>query len=218
MEKIKDKIVFRSIKAALGLIFYSFGLFLTVKANIGVAPWDVFALGFVNKLPITLGQATMMISIVVVIIDLLLKEKIGIGTLLDALIVGSCLDIFEMMGIVPNMSTVWTGLIAMTIGLFIMALGQYFYMDAALCCGPRDTLLVGLGKLVPKIPIGAVLIVIEAVVLIIGWILGGQVGIGTLYSVVAAGAIMQLIFRLVKFEPRDVIHSGISIKAKQADA
>lgn len=218
MKNMKEKIWFRSIKAALGLIFYSFGLFLTVKANIGVAPWDVFALGFVNQFSITLGQATMMISVVVVIVDLILKEKIGIGTLLDAIIVGAFLDIFEMMGIVPNMTMVWTGLVAMTIGLFIMALGQYFYMDAALCCGPRDTLLVGLGKLVPKVPIGAVLIVIEAVVLIIGWILGGQVGIGTLYSVVAAGAIMQLIFKLLKFEPRNVIHSGIAIRTKQADA
>lgn len=218
MKNLRNNMIYRTLKAAFGLIFYTFGLFLTIKANIGVAPWDVFALGFVNKLPITLGQATMLISVVVVVVDLLLKEKIGIGTLLDALIVGSFLDIYEMMGFVPTMDSVVIGLVAMTIGLFIMALGQFFYMDAALCCGPRDTLLVGLGKLVPKVPIGAVLIVIEAVVLAIGWALGGQVGVGTLYSVVAAGAIMQLVFRILRFEPRNVIHSGISFKSTQAGA
>lgn len=213
MEKIKNKILFRSVKASIGLIIYAFGLFLTIKANIGVAPWDVLALGITNYLPITLGQATIGLGVVIVGIDLILKEKIGLGTLLDAIIVGTFLDIFEMMGFIPTFNTLAAGLVSMTIGLFIMAFGQFLYMDAALCCGPRDTLLVGLGKRVPKIPIGAVMIVLEGVVLLVGWLLGGPVGIGTLYSVVAVGVVVQIVFRVLKFEPRDVIHSGLSIGA-----
>ena len=78
----------KSLKASLGLFLYSFGVHLTVKASIGLAPWDVFAMGLSNHLPLTFGQATIMISVLIVIIDILLKEQIGLGTILDAIIVG----------------------------------------------------------------------------------------------------------------------------------
>ena len=82
-------------------------------------------------------------------------------------------------------------------------------MKAAQCCGPRDALLVGLGKRMPKLPIGLVEILLWAVVLLLGWLLGGPVGIGTLISTFGAGAVMQLVYNLVRFEPREVKHRGV---------
>ena len=84
----------KSLKASLGLLIFSLGVHLTVKADIGLAPWDVFAMGLSNHLPLTFGQATMMISIIIVIVDILLKEQIGLGTILDAIIVGIGIDLF----------------------------------------------------------------------------------------------------------------------------
>ncbi|MBQ9331538.1 MAG: hypothetical protein IJS11_01240, partial [Oscillospiraceae bacterium] len=79
----------------------------------------------------------------------------------------------------------------------------------AQCCGPRDALLVGLGKRLPKVPIGLVEVGLWAVVVLVGWLLGGPVGIGTLVSVLGAGLVMQLVCRIVRFEPRDVRHRDV---------
>ena len=208
---IKDSLCYKLLRASFGLVGYTVGLYLTIKANIGVAPWDVFALGLGDKLSITLGQATIFISIVVVIADILLGERIGWGTVLDAIIVGSVLDFLEILIPIPEFDNIIVSIVMIIVGLFIMAFFQFFYMSAALSCGPRDTFLVGIGRLLPKIPIGGILVGIEAIVLIIGCLLGGQVGIGTIICVVCTGGIMQIVFNLIKFEPREVIHQGLHI-------
>ena len=82
-------------------------------------------------------------------------------------------------------------------------------MSAEQCCGPRDALLVALGKRLPKIPIGIVEVLLWSVVLLIGWLLGGQVGIGTLISTFGAGLVMQLVYSLIRFEPRELKHKGL---------
>ena len=110
----------------------------------------------------------------------------------------------------------WIWLVA---GLAIMAIGMWIYMSAEQCCGPRDSLLVGLGKRLPKIPIGIVGALLWATVLLIGWLLGGPVGIGTLISAFGGGVIMQVIYNLLHFEPRRLMHKDVPetlrmIKAK----
>ena len=90
-----------------------------------------------------------------------------------------------------------------------MALGMWIYMSAEQCCGPRDSLLVGLGKRMPKVPIGIVEVILWAVVLLIGWLLGGPVGIGTLLSTFGAGPVMQLVYNLIRFEPRELKHKDV---------
>ncbi len=82
-------------------------------------------------------------------------------------------------------------------------------MGAEQCCGPRDALLVGLGKRLPFIPIGYVEILLWSTVLLAGWLMGGPVGIGTVISTFGAGAIMQAVYSLIKFEPRDLRHKDI---------
>ena len=84
------------------------------------------------------------------------------------------------------------------------------YMKSAQCCGPRDALLVGLGRRFPKIPIGLVEIALWTVVLIIGMLLGGPVGIGTLVSTFGAGLVMQVVYHFMRFEPRNIRHRDIA--------
>ena len=97
----------------------------------------------------------------------------------------------------------------MLAGLVIMAYTQYTYMIASLGCGPRDTLLVGLAKRAGKIPIGAVSIALLSVATLIGWLLGGPVGVGTLICAFATGPIMQGAFRTVRFDATGVRHQRI---------
>jgi uncharacterized membrane protein YczE len=108
----------------------------------------------------------------------------------------------------PN-DGVWMGVLLMLVGFVFMAVGMWIYMRAAQGCGPRDALLVGLGKRLPSVPIGAVQIVLWSAVTVVGWLLGGPVGIGTLLSACGAGAVTQVVYQLLRFEPRDIEHRDV---------
>lgn len=207
-------IVKNSLLAAFGLFCFGIGVYLTIQANIGVAPWDTLYLGVHNTFGIQYGTTSITVSFLIMGIDLLLKERIGIGTILDAIIVGKTVDLCNWLDFVPAMQNIWTGIPLMLVGLFIMGFSQFIYMKAGLCCGPRDALLVALGKRLPKVPIGGISIGIMVVVFIIGFFLNGPVGIGTVVAVVCTGPLMQFAFSLVKFKPIQVVHQDLITTAK----
>ena len=156
---VKDTIL-KSIKASFGLILFAFGVYLTVQADIGLAPWDVFAMGISYCTPLTFGQVSIVIAFIIIIIDLFMKEKIGIGTILDAILVGTFLDVFQNSNLIKTSDNLLFSILLITVGMFIMAYSQYFYMSAGLSCGPKDSFQVGLGKRLKKIPIGMVNVMI----------------------------------------------------------
>ena len=194
--------------AAAGLFLYSFGVYLTIQAAIGVAPWELLALGIAGRTGLLYGDVALGISIVLLAVDLLMKEKLGIGSVLDALICGKAVDLFGWLELVPRQDNLVCSIVMLVVSLFIMAAGQWIYMLVGLCCGPRDAFTVAVGKRLRRWPIGLVQNGILAVVLVAGWLLGGPIGIGTLISVLGMGVAMQLVFRWVNFEPRDVVHQG----------
>lgn len=200
----------RSLRATVGLVVFSFGVYLIIQADIGLAPWDCLNMGIAGSLGISYGTVSIIISVIILVIDLLLGERIGIGTLLDAVLVGPCVDVFAALGLVPKCGELWLGLLVIIVGLFIMAYGQYLYMSARLSCGPRDSLLVGLGKRLRKWPIGAVNVLLQAMVLAMGVLCGGPVGVGTVASVLLLGVTVQIVFRLLHFEPRDIVHDDLA--------
>lgn len=193
----------------IGLIIFSFGVHGTIFANIGLAPWDCLAMGLSYHLPLNYGMTVTLISLIIIGLDLLMKERIGFGTILDALVVGNTVQFISDINPLPLNQGALTGIPIMLLGFVFMAVGQWIYMSGAQCCGPRDALLVGLGKRLPKVPIGLVEVGLWAVVVLVGWLLGGPVGIGTLVSVLGAGLVMQLVCRIVHFEPRDVRHRDV---------
>lgn len=205
-ETVKKTAVFqKSLRAALGLIVFTLGDYLVIQANIGLPPWDCLSIGLAQHIGFSRGQASILVSLTVLTVDLLMKEKIGIGTLLDTVICGVFLDIYTNAELLPLVHDVWAGIAFLLLGMLIMAFGQYIYMAAGLCCGPRDSFLIGTGKRLRRLPIGAVEILIMACVLAVGWLLGGAVGIGTLISAAGLGLTMQLVFHVTRFEPRDVL-------------
>ena len=195
--------------AAFGLFLFGFGVYLTIQANIGVAPWDAFNLGLSGTFGIKYGTASITVSFIILIIDIFLKEKIGIGMFLDAVIVGKTVDLFNYLNPVPMQQKLLPSLLVIFAGMVIMGFSQFLYMKAALGCGPRDTMLVGLSRKMPKIPIGAISICILAVVTAIGWLLGGKIGVGTVICAFLEGPIMQAVFELLHFDATKVRHQNV---------
>ena len=200
------KILRQWLQIAAGLLVFSFGVHLTIFANIGLAPWDCLGMGIADHTPLNYGLSMTCMSVIILAVDLLLRERIGFGTIIDALLTGNFVQMFNDLNPFPLNASLWLGVLYMLAGFVFMALGMFIYMKGGQCCGPRDALLVGLGKRMPRLPIGLVEILLWAAVLLAGWILGGPVGIGTLISTFGAGLVMQLVYRALRFEPRDVVH------------
>jgi len=192
-----------------GLLIFSLGLSLTIRADLGLAPWDALAMGIRNGIGLSYGKVMTCISLLILAIDLLLKEKIGLGTLMDALLTGNMTDLYLNYLCLPKMDLLVWRILLFVGGLFIMALGQYFYMGSALSCGPRDCLLLALGKRFKRLPIGAVQFFIMALVLLMAFLLKGPIGLGTLLAVLFMGTTLEIVCKLLHFEPRNVQHENL---------
>ncbi len=197
------------LKSALGLFFYSCGVYLTVQASIGIAPWECLSMGIAPKVGLSFGIVHTISGIIILLIDLAMKEKIGFGTILDALLVGNYVDWISYFEPIPISQSLPMSVIMVIIGLFVMGFGQYFYMSAGQSCGPRDSLLIAIGKRFPRKPIDVVQTIIVAIVLLTGWVLGGPVGIGTVISMFFAGTALQIVCKIMHFEPRNVVHKNV---------
>ena len=207
-------IALNMLLAAVSLFVNGFGVYLTIQANIGAGPWDVLNLGLSKSLGILYGTASIAVSVTILLIDILLKEPIGIAMFIDSIVVGKAVDFFNWVHAVPPCASLLTGIPVMIAGLIIMAYTQYTYMIASLGCGPRDTLLVGLSKRAKTIPIGAVSIGLLSFATLIGWLLGGPVGVGTLICAFGSGPIMQGAFATVHFDAKAVRHQRLMESVK----
>ena len=210
-ETIKDKkwVLTGWVRIFFGLLIFAFGVHLTIYANIGLAPWDCLGMGISYHTPFNYGISMTLMAIIVLGIDLLLKERIGFGTIIDALFTGNFVQAFNYLNPFPENHNLWLGILIMVIGFVFMAVGMWIYMRAEQCCGPRDSFLVGLGKRMSGIPIGVVEIIQWFFVLLAGYLLGGPVGIGTLISTFGTGIVMQIVYNILGFEPRDLKHKSV---------
>lgn len=196
------------IKTAFGLFVFAFGEYITIQGNVGLTPWDALSMGISNYVPLSFGQVHVTSALIIIVIDLLLKEKIGIGTILDALLVGTFVDMFTAILPFNGVTNKFVGLVLLILGMLVMAIGQLIYMAGGLSCGPRDSLLIAVGKRLPKVPIGYVDIMMKIVLVIVSKIIGGPIGFGTLVAMFGLGSAMQVVFTISKFEPRNVVHEN----------
>lgn len=209
VNKSTGDIVRNAVIAIVSLFVNGFGIYLTMRANIGASPWDVFNLGLSKTFGILYGTASIGVSLTILLIDILLKEPIGIAMFIDAIVVGKSVDFFNFINIVPKADNIVISIIMMGIGLFIIGYTQLFYMRSSLGCGPRDSLLIGLKKRLKRMPIGVVSIAILSTATLIGYLLGGPVGLGTLICALCAGPIMQFAFQSLSFEATAIRHQNL---------
>jgi uncharacterized membrane protein YczE len=191
----------------IGFVLTALGIIMTIKANIGYAPWEVFHVGLSNTIGLSFGVTTIIVGMIIVIIVTMLGEKFGFGTILSMVLTGIFIDIILVADIIPMAENLAVGIVMLVTGLLIISLGTYFYIKTAFGVGPRDNLMVVLARRT-KLSVGICRCLVEFFVTFIGWILGGMVGIGTVISVIAIGFCIQITFRLLKFEVTAVKHES----------
>ena len=191
-----------------GTFLYALGIVLTIKANIGYAPWEVFHVGLSLTTGMTIGVASIVAGVVIVAIVTICGEKIGLGTIVSMVFTGVFIDLIMMIDIIPLAENLAVGILMLIMGLFIVSVGSYFYIKSAFGAGPRDNLMVVLNRKT-KLPVGVCRSVVELSVTITGWLLGGMVGIGTVISVIAIGFFIQVTFAVFKFDAAAVEHETL---------
>lgn len=201
--------VTRFLRMIFGIAFYACGVYLTIQANLGLSPWDALHMGISETTGIRFGDAGVVVGLGVLVVAVLLGEKVGFGTLINTVMIGKLVDVFNYFEVLPKMEGFLPGLVMLFIGQVIVCFGMYFYIGAALGTGPRDSLMVALNRKLPRVPIGLARGLVEGTALVIGWMLGGKVGIGTLIAVFGIGFIMQGVFALVHFDPKTVRHENV---------
>ena len=178
-----------------GLALFGLGEGLLVVSMVGNSPWTVLAQGIHLDIGFSIGLITILISIVVLLFWIPLNQKLGIGTILNALIIGLMIDF--CIKYVPTPESYISQLLLAAIAVLTVGMGGGIYLVANLGAGPRDGLMIGLQKKT-NLPIAAVRAFLEISVMSIGWYLGGTVGIGTLFFAFGIGPAVALGLFIVK--------------------
>ncbi|WP_194763243.1 YczE/YyaS/YitT family protein [Microbacterium sp. UFMG61] len=180
-------IVERIVQLLVGLFLYGVALGLMVRGGIGVAPWDVLALGISGQAGIGYGVVTVLVSVIVLLLWIPLRQRVGLGTLLNALLVGPSADV--ALFVIPAPPSIWVGAPMFVAGLLLLAFATGLYIAADFGPGPRDGLMTGLVARTGR-PVWLVRTLIEGSVLLIGFLLGGPVGVGTVLFAFGVGPLV----------------------------
>ncbi len=167
-----------------GLAAFGFGEGLLVQSQWGASPWTVFAEGIAKHLVISLGWATALISVVVLLAWIPLRQRPGFGTISNVIIIAYVLDLTTYA--VPVSHAVWLKIVYALGAVLSIGIGSAFYLTCNLGPGPRDGLMTGLHYRL-NVSIVYIRLTIEAVVLTIGWLLGGTVGVATAFFAATIG-------------------------------
>ena len=193
----------RFIRLNIGLIVFGFALALMLEARLGLGPWDILHQGisirtdissqiFGKNIDLTsVGMISIIVGAVIMIFWLPLKERPGIGTILNVIVIGIMIDVW--MFVLPNTNNLIIRFLMILIAPILVALGTILYIGAEMGPGPRDGLMTGLAK--RGIPIAVARTSMESIVLIAGFILGGNIGIGTIWFAFSIGLFIQLIIQ-----------------------
>ena len=200
---INSQFLKRIARLFTGLFLYAVGVVLTIHANIGYAPWDVFHAGLAKTMGISIGVSSIIVGVILVAIAALFKEKIGLGTVLSMVLIGVFVDIIMAVNIIPLAEGFIFCIIMLTAGLYVIALASYFYMGSGFGAGPRDSIMVLLMRKTSW-TVGVCRAAVEISAVVIGFLLGGMVGIGTIISAFGIGFCIQSTFSLLKFDAADV--------------
>ena len=162
---------------------FGLGIALMVRGDLGLPPWDVFHQGIEQHTSLTMGQVTIVVGAAIMLLWIPLRETPGVGTVLNVVVIGSSVDLF--LWCIPEIGPMWQRVAAMLIGAWLFGPGSGWYIGAGLGPGPRDGLMTGLAR--RGVPVAVARGGIEITVLVIGWLLGGTVGVGTIVFTATIG-------------------------------
>lgn len=180
----------RLIQLFSGLALYGISLAMLIRAGLGLDPWDVFHQGLANRTVLSIGTVVVMTSFLVLLLWIPLRQRPGFGTLCNAVLVGVFADLG--LAVIPPVAHVAGQVAVMAGAVLLNGVASACYIGARFGPGPRDGLMTGLALRTGR-SIRLCRTLIEVTVLVIGWVLGGSVGLGTVVYALAIGPLVQLL-------------------------
>ena len=190
----------RLILLMVGLFCYGLAICITVKARLGLGSWDIFHKGLSLHTPLTFGQAGQVTGLVIILVSLGLGIRPGLGTVANVYFIGLWVDIIGQSNVIPVAETVggWVAqLLWIVIGLFVLGLGSGLYLKAGLGAGPRDSFMLALVKHTGW-RVAVCRAIMEVTVAVVGVLLGGPLGIGTVLIAFGIGPAVELGLRICR--------------------
>ncbi|KUG60273.1 YczE/YyaS/YitT family protein [Nesterenkonia jeotgali] len=179
----------RGAQLLIGLFLYGFSLAMMIRATLGVSPWDVLGQGSALQTGLPFGVMTNIIGLIVLLLWIPLRQKPGVGTVLNVLLVGPSAEVG--LAVLGEPDALWARTLLFAGGMVLLAVASGLYIGARYGPGPRDGLMTGVHRRF-GLPIWFVRTGIEGTVLLLGWLLGGPVGVGTVAVVLLIGPLVHL--------------------------
>jgi uncharacterized membrane protein YczE len=178
----------RLVQLYAGLVLFGVSMGLLVRAELGVIPWDVLHQGLSRQLGVSMGTVVIAVSLLLLLVWIPLRERPGVGTISNALVIGLTLD--ATLVVLPPVDAIPLRVLLVFTGVLLNAVATAGYIGVHLGPGPRDGLMTGLVRLTGR-SVRIVRTLIEATVVLVGWLLGGTVGLGTVVYALAIGPLVQ---------------------------
>lgn len=203
--KLNKKLLVEDVKKIPGLmlafLIIGYGIAQIKALNFGMAPWDTFALGISNHISLEFGQITQIMGLIIVLFTISIKIHIGIGTILNMIFIGLFIDIVSKFDILLSPENFFLKILILFYALIVQNYGLYSYLKYELGAGPRDGLMVGFVQ-ITGLDVKYIRTAIESIVLIVGFLLGGTVGVGTVIATLSGGYILDKIFQYKGFDAK----------------
>lgn len=192
-----------------GVAVSAVGIAMMLQASVGLEPWSVLQQGMAQRTGMTYGTASAIAGAAAIITAVFFGESFGFGTIINIAGCAVMIDAIQAAGLIPQMHGLVSGILLLLGGLELLALGTWLYMKSALGSGPRDALMVALARKFNR-SAGACRAVVDVLVTVIGFFLGGPVGVGTIISAVGLGPLINLNFAAVRFRPAEVHQENVA--------
>jgi uncharacterized membrane protein YczE len=183
----------RTPRLLFGLVLFGIGIAMIVLGDFGLPPWDVFHQGLSENTPISIGQAVILVGAAIIVVLILLREPIGLGTVANMLVIGLAMD--ATLFIFDEPSSGWSRALLTLTGPVVVSIGSGLYLGVRLGPGPRDGLMTALAR--RGITLWKARFTVEALALAGGYALGGTVGWGTVWFLVSIGPLVQIALRFL---------------------
>ncbi|NLW43490.1 MAG: hypothetical protein GXY89_10175 [Tissierellia bacterium] len=205
----KKNMLVRLLLLVFGLYLCGVGLTFFYYNGLGLDGWNVLHDGLSKLFNVKIGTAFVTVSIIMLTLGILMKEKLGIATIANALLIGNFMQININLGLLKPQTDLLNGLLFTLIGMIITGFGYYFYMGVGLGSGPRDSFVMAVSRKI-NLKVGYVKSIIEVIAIILGYLIGGDFGISTIIIAIFTGITVQKVFDLLKFNPKAIEQESIT--------
>ena len=182
-----------------GLFLFALGVVMNLYSDLGMSPWGVLQVGVTYHVPMTLGQVSQLVGLAVLLLGWLLGFSPGFATVMNMYFIGLFIDLIMLWDIVPRFENLLGQSILLLGSIIVLGVGSFFYMNPKMGAGPRDGLMMGFVQKLNQ-PVSNVRAAIEVTVLVLGYLLGGPVGVGTIVTALAVGYSVQFFFSLGNYD------------------